>query len=170
MSPVIYSWSYHHDEAMRRLKRDITALCLWHPDGADGHQEPGVGPVRLDDDLAVPAVAGAGGAAEATRRYESGGEFSALITGIGARYATREDAASFVKEAMEALEPWYLAEEAAEDRDLGGGGHRAMLAAHRKLRWFGCFRYTVGKPAFPPHWREPRDDQIHIQNVARQSG
>ena len=48
-------------------------------------------------------------------------EFSALITGIAARYATREDAASFVKEAMEGLEPWYLAEEAAEDRDLGGG-------------------------------------------------
>lgn len=170
---VIYSWSYHHDEAtrqrLRRLKRDITALCLWHV-----FQMGQMGIRSLESGLfdwtmiwrflpwrarAVPQNPQA-----VTNPLWS--EFSALTIGIAARYATRDDAASFVKAAMEALEPWYLAEEAAEDRELGGGGHRAMLAAHRKLRWFGCFRYTVGKPAFPPHWREPRDDvaEIHIQN------
>ena len=41
-----------------------------------------------------------------------------------------------------------------------------MLDPHRTLRWFGCFRCTVGKAADPPYWPERRDDvaEIHIQN------
>ena len=172
-SPVIYSWSYHHDEATRqrlhRLKRDITALCLWHV-----FQMGQMGIRSMESGLVDWTMIWrflpwrARGAPQKPHDVTNPlwSEFSALITGIAVRYATREDAASFVQEAMEALEPWYLAEEAAEDRELGGGGHRPMLAAHRKLGWFGCFRYTVGKPAAPPHWPEPRDHvaEIHIQN------
>ena len=172
-SPVIYSWSYHHDEATRqrlhRLKRDITALCLWHV-----FQMGQMGIRSLESGLVDWTMIWrflpwrARGAPQKPHDVTNPlwSEFSALITRIAARYATREDAASFVQEAMEALEPWYLEEEAAEDRELGDGGHRSMLAAHRKLGWFGCFRYTVGKPAAPPHWPEPRDHvaEIHIQN------
>ena len=170
---MIYSWSYHHDAAtrqrLRRLKRDLTALCLWHV-----FQMGYMGTRSLESGLYhwtmiwrfLPWRAGTVTQTPHDVTNPLWSEFSALITGIAARYATRAAAAPFVKEAMEALESWYLAEEAAEDRELGGGGHRAMLAAHRELRWFGCFRYTVGKPADPPHWPERRDDvvEIHIQN------
>ena len=170
---VIYSWSYHHDAAtrqrLRRLKRDLTALCLWHV-----FQMGHMGTRSLESGLYhstmiwrfLPWRARAVPQTPHDAANPLWSEFSALITGIAARYATRDDAAPFVKEAMEALESWYLAEEAAEDRELGGGGHRAMLDPHRTLRWFGCFRYTVGKAADPPYWPERRDDvaEIHIQN------
>ena len=170
---VIYSWSYHHDAAtrqrLRRLKRDLTALCLWHV-----FQMGHMGTRSLESGLYhstmiwrfLPWRARAVPQTPHDAANPLWSEFSALITGIAARYATRDEAAPFVKEAMEALESWYLAEEAAEDRELDGGGHRAMLDPHRTLRWFGCFRYTVGKAADPPYWPERRDDvaEIHIQN------
>ena len=91
---MIYSWSYHHDAAtrqrLRRLKRDLTALCLWHV-----FQMGHMGTRSLESGLYhstmiwrfLPWRARAVPQTPHDAANPLWSEFSALITGIAARYA-----------------------------------------------------------------------------------
>ena len=169
----LYSGSFHHDDEikqrLRKLKRDLTALCFWHLFEMSRRYIKTLDAGLFDWSLLwryLPWQARSASPTSHERDNSLWKEFADAVVAIGARYEPSGDVEAFVAEAMPIADRLYRQQERWEDEHLPAEVP-AMRKAYAEVGWFGCFRYTAGDSRRGTRRDSPVDPhraEMHIQN------